>query len=95
MPQGKEQQRKACCPLLQLGWFQKKIELPCYYNNSRRARVTHELFAKFLSYPDTKAGCRNRNLLLFVDHFAASHSTARGHIRLEEWLNGHLISEQN
>lgn len=45
--------------------------LPCHYRNNSKAWMTCSLFEEFLSYMDSKMGCRNRKVILFLDNCSA------------------------
>ncbi|XP_037509385.1 tigger transposable element-derived protein 6-like [Rhipicephalus sanguineus] len=42
--------------------------LPCHYNNNTKAWMTCSLFEEFLRYMDSKMGCQNRKVILFLDN---------------------------
>lgn len=45
--------------------------LPCHYNNNTKAWMTCYFFEEFLRYMDSKMGCQNRKVVLFLDNCSA------------------------
>lgn len=51
--------------------FKNIRHVPCHYRNNSKAWMTCSLFEEFLSYMDSKMGCQDRKVILFLDNCSA------------------------